>query len=218
MGDVQVLERDRLPEAADIGMRERAKAMAARLLVVHGFRGFSFGILAESLNTTRANLHYHFGSKMRMVEEIIDEYAAETAARFRTVWRDRHLSFCDKVLATYAINRDRYEEFNVSGEGRPWSLIARMRNDFDVLSPAAVERLRAFTREMNEDVRKGVRLCMERGDLVAGTPVDDVALQIASVINSAGPITQDAASIERLERVYQAFLTTVLKAYGPGGG
>lgn len=204
-------------EPSETGMRDRAQDLAVHLLVVHGFRGFSFGMLADRLGTTRANLHYHFGSKMRMVEAIIDEYATDTAARFRRVWMNRETSFTDKVLATYETNRERYAAFNDddAGGGKPWSLIARMRNDFDVLSPVAVERLRAFTREMNEDVRRGVQICVDRGDLASGTPVDDVALQIASVVNSAGPITQDAANVARLEQVYRAFLATVLKAYGP---
>ena len=40
-------------------------------------------------------------------------------------------------------------------------------------------------------------------------------VQLVSIANSAGPITQDAGSFERLERLYRAFLTTVMAAYGP---
>ncbi len=201
--------------STESGMRRRAKEFAVELLIIHGYRGFSFGMLAERLGTTRANLHYHFGGKMRMAEEIIDEYAAETAARFRAIWIAEDLGFSEKVMATFGFNRDRYHQFNDSdGPGRPWSLIARMRNDFDVLSPDAVERLRAFTRETAADVAHGIRMSIDREELIPETPIDDVALQMTSIINSAAPIIYDSGSILRLERLYRAFLETVTRAYG----
>ncbi len=201
---------------ADAGVRGRAKALAADLLMVHGYRGVSFGMLAERLSTTRANLHYHFGTKMNMVAEIVDEYAADTAARFGAIWTDEGSSFEDKVLGTYRFNRERFLRINQGEEyGRPWSLIARMRADGDILEEAVIARLREFSGELTEDVREGVLISIRRGELSAETPVDDVVLQITSIINSAGPITQDAGSIVPLEQLYKAFLRMVLAAFGP---
>ena len=182
---------------------------------MHGYRGLSFRILAERLETTRANLHYHFGNKLSLVEEVVDAYATGTAKRFRTTWTDRETSFDAKVLETYAFNRERFLRFN-DGEVYKghWSLITRMRNDIDVLSPKAIERLHAYTRETIEVVHQGIEMSMERGDLVAHTPVEDIALQLNGIFNSAGSITQEAGNISGLEKLYRAFLTTVQAAYG----
>ena len=44
-------------------MRDRVKELALEFLIKHGYRGVSFGDLADALETTRANIHYHFGNK-----------------------------------------------------------------------------------------------------------------------------------------------------------
>jgi hypothetical protein len=41
-----------------------------------------------------------------------------------------------------------------------------------------------------------------------------VVLQLVTIVNCAGPITQDAANFERLEQLYRAFLRTTIAAYG----
>ena len=45
-------------------------------------------------------------------------------------------------------------------------------------------------------------------------PVDDVALQLVSIANSAGPITQDAGDFDRLEQLYAAFTRIMTRAFG----
>ncbi len=47
-------------------------------------------------------------------------------------------------------------------------------------------------------------------------PTDDVALQLVSIANSAGPITQDAGNFDRLEQLYLAFARIITHAYGKG--
>jgi len=196
-------------------LRSRAKAEAVDLLIVHGFNGFSFNLLADRVGTTSANLHYHFKNKMTLVEDVIDDYANDTAAWFGSIWLDEGADFASKVRATYRFNKRRYGRFNnARRNGRPWSLIARMRTDQEALSEAAVNYLQAFSKSLADDVRRGVEMCVDRGVLRADTPVDAVALQVTSIINSAGPITQDAGNIKSLEKLYEAFLSTVLEAYG----
>ena len=58
-------------------MRERIKQVAAELLIKHGYRGLSFRQISDLLNTTRANLHYHFGSKDGLVEEVLEDMQTE---------------------------------------------------------------------------------------------------------------------------------------------
>src|SRR5690348_11389743 len=94
-------------------MRQRIKSLAAKLLNKHGCRGVSFGDIADRLSTTRANIHYHFGNKNSLVEEVTDEYVTATLAKFRSIWTDTETPLTLKLDATIAFNRLRYDEFNV---------------------------------------------------------------------------------------------------------
>jgi TetR/AcrR family transcriptional regulator, transcriptional repressor for nem operon len=44
--------------------------------------------------------------------------------------------------------------------------------------------------------------------------VEDIALQLVAIVNSADPITQDAGSFDRLETLYRGLTRIVLHAYG----
>ena len=202
---------------AELGlMRDRIKTVATGLLIRYDYRGVSFGDIAPHLNTTRANIHYHFGNKQKLLEEVLEEYVDNTLARFRRIWTDESRSFEDKVEATIAFNRKRYAKFNTGrANGRPWSLIARMRNDNDVIGEYANKALSRFARELSAYISEATGAAIRRGELAADAPVEDIVVQLVSITNSAGPITQDAGDFERLAQLYRAFLKTVEAAYAP---
>jgi AcrR family transcriptional regulator len=195
-------------------MRSDIKAVATALLNKHGCRGMSFGDIAAVLATTRANIHYHFGNKDALIDEVLDDYVTCTLETFRAIWTAPETSLQEKIAETAAFNRERYVKFNTEEHGRPWSLIARMRGDSDALSAGSIATLRRFAAELAIDVSEGVRLAIQNGELAADAPVPIIVLQFVSMVNSAGPITQDAGSFERLEELYAAFLETVTAAYG----
>lgn len=197
------------------GMREKIKAVATDLLIQRGYRGASFGDIAEALSTTRANIHYHFGNKNALIEEVIENYVSATVARFHEVWTNNHSSLNEKIDATIAFNRERYGGFNSpTDNGHPWSLISRMRGDSDSLSSKSLATLRQFASELGTAVTIGVAGALSRGELSSATPIGDVVVQIVAIVNSAGPITQDAENFARLEHLYRAFLNTTMAAYG----
>ena len=74
-------------------MRDRIKAVATDLLIRHGYRGMSFGDIAPLLETTRANIHYHFGNKQKLLEEVLEDYVDNSLAHFRRIWTDERRSF-----------------------------------------------------------------------------------------------------------------------------
>ncbi len=197
-------------------MRDRIKAVATDLLVRHGYRGMSFGDIAPLLETTRANIHYHFGNKQKLLGEVLEEYVDDTLARFRRIWADESRSFQEKVEATIAFNRKRYAKFNTGrANGRPWSLIARMRNDNDVIGEDANKTLNRFARELSACIADATRAAIRRGEFEADAPAENIVVLLVGIANSAGPITQDAGNFERLAELYRAFLGTVKAAYAP---
>jgi AcrR family transcriptional regulator len=202
-------------------MRDQIKRLALDLLIQHGFRGVSFGDLAKTLKTTRANIHYHFGSKQKLVEEVLEDYVEDTLSGIEAVLVRDDLSLIEKIEATLAISRRRYAKYNAGGKaGRPWSLIARMRQDSEALTPKGRAALKRFAAGLDKSVTAAVRRAKQRGEFDPSMPAEDVALQWISIANSAGPITQDAGKFERLEQLYMAFGRIIQHAYGrdPGHG
>lgn len=202
------------PRGGGVDMRGAIKRVACDLLIKNGYRGLRLNDIAEKLPITRANIHYHFGTKARLVDEVIDEYITGTAAAFSSIW-EAALSYEEKVLATMEFNRRRYLRFNKSMKtgGAAWSLISRMRLDADLLSERSRAQLRRFSNSLEESITKAIRRAQANGEIAAGAPFRDIAVQIISIIDSAGPITQDAGSFVRLEHLYLAHMRVVAHAY-----
>jgi AcrR family transcriptional regulator len=196
-------------------MRSRIKRTAVELLIKHGCRGLRFRDIALRLGTTRANIHYHFGTKQRLVEEVIDDYLSETLARYRPIWENEQASFQDKIAACIEFNRKRYRRFNRHGDrGKPWSLITRMRAERDVLSPRTNAALHDFGVEIDRYITSAIEQAKASGELGPEAPVRDIALQLACIVNSAASITRDTGGFEELEQVYLAFARVIHHAYG----
>ena len=196
-------------------MRERIKSLALDLLTAHGYRAVSFGDIAKQLKTTRANIHYHFGNKQKLAEEVLDDYLRETSEAFKKLWASPDMPLIGKIEITVEYSRKRYLKFNPRGKGgRPWSLIARLRQDIDALTPKSRDALQNFERDLHASIVAAIEAAKARGEFVAWMPVEDVALQLVGIANSAAPITQDAGSFDRLEQLYVGFARIITHAFG----
>ena len=199
-------------------MRAQIKALAEQLLIQRGYRGASFGDIAKALDMTRANIHYHFGNKQSLVEEVLDDYVHATLAMQREIWMRPDLSLVRKIEAMTESSRTRYMKYNPPGKrGRPWSLIARMRQDSDALTTKGRTMLQQFGKDLNASIVTAIEDAKASGEFDASLPVQDVALLLVSVANSAGPITQDARSFDRLEELYGAVARIITHAFGREG-
>jgi AcrR family transcriptional regulator len=171
--------------------------------------------MAQALGTTRANIHYHFGNKRNLVEEVLKDYVEATLAALKAVWTTPGLTLARKIEAMVELSRKRYAKYNPPGKrGRPWSLIARMRQDSDALTPKGRAALQRFGKELYDCIALAIEDAKARNEFVAWMPVEDVALQLMSIANSAGPITQDAGDFDRLEQLYAAFTRIMAHAFG----
>lgn len=195
-------------------MRDKIKAAATELLIKHGYRGLRFADIAQQLGITRANIHYHFGTKNGLVKEVLTEYVANATDRMASVWC-ADISYDEKVIATMELNRKQYLRFNQSnGEGgAAWSLISRMRLETDQIGAEGRASMTAFSRAIESYVANAIGKAQENGEIARDAPVADIAVQIVSIIESAGPITQDAGSFARLEHLYLAHMRVITHAY-----
>lgn len=195
-------------------MRNRIKEVARGLLIEHGYRGFRFGDISNHLEITRANIHYHFGTKSRLIDEVICEYVDQVLEILTGIW-DADSFYADKVLSTMEFNRSRYLAMNPPGSpGRPWSLISRMRLEAPLLSDVAKERLQRFSGELTALIGSSVEKANSRGEFAPNAPLKDITLQMVIIVDSAGSLTMDAGSFSRLEHLYLAHLRLVTLGYG----
>lgn len=196
-------------------MRERIKQVAAELLIKHGYRGLSFRQISDLLNTTRANLHYHFGSKDGLVEEVLEDYANETVNYYRDIWTDSRTTLRHKVKSVVAMSRSRYTTYNPNGDnGEAWSLMIRLRSDSDALTPKMRAKLQEVSREFETLVRVGVRAAIQSGELRSTTPEAQVVIMLVNIIHYAGSVTRDHGTFQRLADLWEATITTIENAYG----
>jgi AcrR family transcriptional regulator len=196
-------------------MREQIKLIAAELLIKHGYRGVSFRAISEVLNTTRANLHYHFGSKDGLVEEVLEDYVKETLDRYQEVWLDKSTTLREKVEATVKFTYGRYQKYNPDGDkGEPWSLMVRLRSDSDALTPKMNTMLHNVMQDFENFVRGGVSGAIETGELDANTPQERVVIQLVTIIHYAGLVTRDHGRFGRLAELWEANLSAIELAYG----
>ncbi len=198
----------------DAPLRDRIREVATEVLIRNGYQGFRFRDVAAALDTTRTNVHYHFGGKESLCDEVVVAYVEETSRRFERIWTARG-PLTDKILGTMESNRSRYLKYNPGADtARPWSLIARMRLERDQIGDKARNALANFSVDLERLITQGIEAAIGAGELRADAPVEDIALQLVAIINSADPITQDAGSFDRLETLYRGLARIVLHAYG----
>lgn len=185
--------------------RQAIKDTALELLVRHGYRGTSFGDISAALGTTRANIHYHFGNKQTLVDEVLGDYMQETLSGLRAVWSAQGSSFSDQVEAMIAYSRARFSHFNPTGtEGRGWSLISRLRQDADLLGDRGRQMLGHFGVELSALFAEALSAADRRGELAPNVVPADAALLFAVIADNAAPITLAEGGFERLERTYRS--------------
>jgi TetR/AcrR family transcriptional regulator, transcriptional repressor for nem operon len=196
-------------------MRERIKATAKDLYVRNGYAGFTFGDIAASLRTTRANIHYHFGSKQRLLDAIVEEFVVDAIERTHQHWTAPAPSLAHRIRAQLLDHRSFYRRFNrAKGQRRFWSPIARLRHDGEILGEISFRALKRVNRAFDECLTSAIREAIVRGELRADTPVAGVACQLRAIILSSAPMTLDSGRFDDIEQLFAAFSATLLAAYG----
>jgi len=195
-------------------MRLNIKKVAGRLLTLHGLNGMSFRDIALELHITTTNIHYHFGNKEGLVDEVITDYVAEVEERHRAIWLAPDLTLVQKLRQLVEYNWERFQAVNSGRDGgNTWSLIGRMRLESQALSPKARDALASFTSTLHELIRSAVDEAWRRGELGEATPRKDLAFLILNIVNSSSVFTHGTGGFDRLEMFFEAFSRVMLSAY-----
>ena len=194
--------------------RERIRALAAELYVTRGYEGFSFADIAQAVGVTRANIHHHFGSKARLMAELIEGFAEDATKRVNGYWAEGDVAFFDRFTLQLADLRRFYTRFNPNdGDRNVWSPVSRLRLDLQVLGEEAAQALLRVSRAYDASLREAVQRGIARGELRVDTPVAEVALVLRVTLMSCGPVTQDSGSFAEVERLIAGLQRTVAAAW-----
>ena len=190
--------------------KARISEVAIGLLIRHGLRGMSYDMIAKKLEITTTNIHYHFGSKDRLVHSVVEQYVGEASAKHSSIWRADGLTLQEKIQAAREFNRRRHARFNspTSG-GQPWSLIARMRLEGDAVPSDTQHFLQDFANGLRDDIHFAVYRAKESGELRTEVPEADVAKLLTGIVYGSAVFTQMTGSFDGMEEIYDAFWAVV---------
>lgn len=211
-GAVQLLHDD----GALAPMRQQILSVAENLYVLRGYDGFSFAHVAEAVQTTRANIHHHFGDKLQLMSELIARFASNAQTRISHHWAEGEGSFHERLGAQLDDLRTFYQRFNpLPGDRNVWSPLSRLRLDLPVLGTLASEALHAVDLEYDRCLRGAVHAAISAHALVPQTPVEDVSRLLRVMLLSCAPMTQDSGDFGEVEKFFASVERMVFAAWAP---
>ncbi len=194
--------------------RDSIKHVARQMFISRGLTAVTFADIADRVGTTRANLHYHFGSKGALIREVFQETFAAVSQTLNEIWVKPGLTLDERIALTAQDARQRYDEFNPTGRERsPWSLSARARFENEVLGDDILAGIVTMSREFEEDVARAVKQAIRSGELRPDAPVREIVLLISPLWYFGSPITQ-FAGWDKLDQHYTAVRNVIRRAYG----
>ena len=206
-------------------MRRQILRVAEDFYVLRGYEGFSFAHIAEAVQTTRANIHHHFGDKLQLMAELIEKFASNAEQRIAHHWSGAGGSFVKRLDAQLDDLRVFYNRFNhTPGARNSWSPLSRLRLDLAVLGPLAGDALHRVDLAYDACLRQAVNDAISGGELVLLTPVDDVSRLVRVMLLSCAPMTQDSGDFHEIEKLFATMQRLIFAAWGrsqhaaPGSG
>jgi AcrR family transcriptional regulator len=194
--------------------RERIKLAASEHYVLVGNDAFNFANIADAVGVTRGNIHHHFGSKRKLIAELVRDLTSDAEARIRHHWARPGLKFSERLHEQLEDLRRFYRRFHAKPAARNvWSPLARIRLDLPMLDKTAARALERVNAVYDEALHVALAEAIASGELHPDTPVRDIALLLRVAFLSCPPITQDSGSFDDIERLFAALDRTVIGAW-----
>ncbi len=160
--------------AATSPTSSRILDVAERLVQTRGFNAFSYADVAGALHVTKASLHYHFPTKAKLGERLIERYRTSFLAALDQI--DGNCRDAGAKLTAYV------GIYSAVLDGHRMCLCGMLASDYATLPKAMKEGVRRFF-DANEawlvEVLLGGR---ESGELAfAGPPVETARVLVAAL-------------------------------------
>ena len=195
-------------------MRQQILMVAEDFYVLRGYDGFSFAHISDAVQTTRANIHHHFGDKLQLMAELIEKFASNAEQRIAHHWTEMDGSFSMRMGAQLDDLRVFYQRFNQApGARNVWSPLSRLRLDLPVLGPLAATALHRVDLAYDRCLRQAVADAITRGELEASTSVEDLSRVLRVMLLSCAPMTQDSGGFSEIEKLFVSMERMVFAAW-----
>ena len=196
-------------------IRERIKSRATEMFIRHGYNGVTFLDLSKELGINHSLVHYHFGTKAKLAEEVLRDFAERGIRENRLIWGDPNRTLLDKFVKARDRMYRRFVLFNPGGTMQhPTGLVSRFSFDAESISPELRTLVRATHDALDACIADAVRIAVDRGELRSDTPQHLVMLQISSILFVAGPTARYGWEFTRLDDHFRGALETLYLAYG----
>lgn len=196
-------------------VRQKVKALATEMFIRHGYNGVTFLDLSKALGINHSLIHYHFGTKAQLAEEVLKDFSETGIRENQQIWGNPEVSLFDKFVAARNRMYRRFLLFNPSGKMQhPTGLVSRFSMDAESLTPTLRDMVKATQESLDNCVEGAVRIAIEREELVADTPVQLIVLQISAILFVAGPTARYGWEFNRLDDHFKGTLITLMRAFG----
>lgn len=196
-------------------IRRKIKALATEMFIVRGYNGVTFLDIAKTLDINHSLVHYHFGSKAKLSEEVLLDFVDSGLREVRALWCASDKSLFQKFVEA----RDRlYRQFcRYHADGHPThptGLVSRFAMEYEAIDPKLREIVNDTHERIDNCVRQAVLIAIERGELAEDAPVQLLGLQVSCILFSAGPTARYGWDFSRLDDLFRGTFTMIKLAYG----
>lgn len=196
-------------------VRQNVKSLATEMFIRRGYNGVTFLDLSKALGINHSLIHYHFGTKAKLAEEVLKDFSETGIRENKVIWGNSEASLFDKFIAARDRMYRRFLLFNPTGKMQhPTGLVSRFSMDAESLTPELREMVKTTQESLDQCIEEAVRIAIARRELVPQTPVQLVVLQISSILFVAGPTARYGWEFNRLDDHFHGTLLTLMRAFG----
>lgn len=144
-------------------MKDDILATAQQLMKQGGYEALNFGVIAEQLKITRANIHYHFGNKDTLAEAATAAYIGD--------WHDKLEQFAAQCSGDFvgfmaALDDELARELDAS-EGASASICSQLLKNRASLPPALGEMVDRHHAHVLDFLEQLITSARQRGQRLA---------------------------------------------------
>jgi AcrR family transcriptional regulator len=191
-------------------MRDQILELAQKQMTKGGYDTLSFGVIAKDLDTTRANLHYHFKNKESLGIEVTKRFMADEFAEVKKLAAAHPADFSKQLIAL----EDHFWQFAIEENSASGCIACQI-----VSSPSSPEVLVKLANDFFEERFKftvqQVQESQEAGNIRKDISAIAIATQSVAIMMGLMQMAQGFESLKDAENSLKGNLkewTKLLKA------
>ncbi len=165
-------------------MREKILEIAEGQMKAGGYANLNFSVISKELNTTRANLHYHFKNKETLALEVTKRFIADQRSDLMKLAAQFPGDFAGLVTGLESMHWSYYEEHGPVG-GCVCQQMIRESSIPESLVSLSTEHFNEFRSLMIEQVIESQKL----GKLKSDIHPMEIALEAGCLLMGLGQMT-----------------------------